>query len=494
MAKLTLSDLTTLENQAAAIAAINANSALIETALENTLSRDGTSPNAMAADLDMDGNDILNAVVADAVGPPPGLRMIWESATTDTDQGAGKVWANHATLASATVLYLDDVTRDAVSVNDLVDTFDDSTATIRGTITVSQNLDPANFVTFDVTGAVTSASTYSKVAVTYVASGGTLADADNVAVQFVRTGNDGAGAGDVSGPASATADAIVLFDGTGGKTIKDSTYTITAAGAALLDDANAAAQRTTLGLGTGDSPQFTGIEVGHATDTTVTRSGAGDIQVDGNRIYRAGGGGVTAGQLLGADTSGLLGSIRAPFTNKGYESGLYYGGTTQRLSDSATLVVAANRLYGKIFYVQERVTFTRIGIEVTAFAGTNARLGIYNWDPVAANRSLVVDAGTVATGSNGEKEATISQTLMPGPYIVGVVFDNTPTVYAGLVFDLGASEGCLGLSSAGIGSNNEESAFYTAHAFGALPDPFGAFTRIDALASGVMPTIWMRIV
>ena len=250
MVKLTLSDLTTLENQAAAIAAINANSALIETALENTLSRDGTSPNAMAADLDMDGNDILNAVVASAVGPPPGLRMVWESATTDADQGAGKAWANNATLSSATVLYLDDVTRDAVSVNDLVDSFDDSTATIRGTITVSQNLDPANFVTFNVTGAVTSASTYSKIAVTYVASGGTLADADNVAVQFVRTGNDGAGAGDVSGPASATADAIALFNGTGGKTIKDSTYTITAAGAALLDDAAASNQRTTLGLGT----------------------------------------------------------------------------------------------------------------------------------------------------------------------------------------------------------------------------------------------------
>lgn len=33
----------------------------------------------------------------------------------------------------------------------------------------------------------------------------------------------------------------------------------TAAGRALLDDANAAAQRTTLGVGTGDSPTFTGI-------------------------------------------------------------------------------------------------------------------------------------------------------------------------------------------------------------------------------------------
>jgi hypothetical protein len=63
----------------------------------------------------------------------------------------------------------------------------------------------------------------------------------------------------------------------------------TAAGRALLDDADAAAQRTTLGLGTADSPQFTAVNIGAATDTTITRTGAGDIAVEGNSIYRAGG-------------------------------------------------------------------------------------------------------------------------------------------------------------------------------------------------------------
>jgi hypothetical protein len=64
---------------------------------------------------------------------------------------------------------------------------------------------------------------------------------------LAERGADGTGAGDVSGPASATANAIVLFNGTTGKLIKDSTYTITAAGAALLDDADAAAQLATIG-------------------------------------------------------------------------------------------------------------------------------------------------------------------------------------------------------------------------------------------------------
>lgn len=59
MAKLTLSDINN-ESVPAASTTINANNALVEAALENTLSRDGTSPNQMEADLDMNSNRILN--------------------------------------------------------------------------------------------------------------------------------------------------------------------------------------------------------------------------------------------------------------------------------------------------------------------------------------------------------------------------------------------------------------------------------------------------
>lgn len=40
--------------------AVNANNDTLEAAFNNTLSRDGSSPNQMNADLDMNGNDILN--------------------------------------------------------------------------------------------------------------------------------------------------------------------------------------------------------------------------------------------------------------------------------------------------------------------------------------------------------------------------------------------------------------------------------------------------
>jgi hypothetical protein len=49
----------------------------------------------------------------------------------------------------------------------------------------------------------------------------------------------------------------------------------------------AAGAATNLGLGTGDSPQFTAVNVGHATDTTVTRVSAGRIAVEGSNVLMA---------------------------------------------------------------------------------------------------------------------------------------------------------------------------------------------------------------
>jgi hypothetical protein len=60
--------------------------------------------------------------------------------------------------------------------------------------------------------------------------------------------------------------------------------TCTAAGRALIDDADADAQRTTLGLGTTSNPQFATIELGAATDTTISRSAAGVIAVEGKPV------------------------------------------------------------------------------------------------------------------------------------------------------------------------------------------------------------------
>jgi len=69
MAKLILTD---IASGFASTTAINDNYALIEAAVENTLSRDGTTPNQMGADFDMNSNDILNLPNAvDMTSPVP---------------------------------------------------------------------------------------------------------------------------------------------------------------------------------------------------------------------------------------------------------------------------------------------------------------------------------------------------------------------------------------------------------------------------------------
>ena len=50
------------------------------------------------------------------------------------------------------------------------------------------------------------------------------------------------------------------------------------------DAADAPTARTNLGVGTGDSPQFAGVNIGNASDTTISRSAAGVIAVEGGVI------------------------------------------------------------------------------------------------------------------------------------------------------------------------------------------------------------------
>lgn len=53
--------------------------------------------------------------------------------------------------------------------------------------------------------------------------------------------------------------------------------------------------RVSLGLGSTSNPQFATIELGHATDATIARSSAGNISIEGNVVYRAGGTDVAVG-------------------------------------------------------------------------------------------------------------------------------------------------------------------------------------------------------
>jgi hypothetical protein len=68
MAKLTLTDLASLQNETSVITTINNNNDAIEQAMEKTLTRDGTSPNSLSAQLDMNTNKIINLAKGTTTG------------------------------------------------------------------------------------------------------------------------------------------------------------------------------------------------------------------------------------------------------------------------------------------------------------------------------------------------------------------------------------------------------------------------------------------
>ena len=55
-------------------------------------------------------------------------------------------------------------------------------------------------------------------------------------------------------------------------------------GAGALAWESGATLRTSIGVGTGNTPQFAGVEVGHASDTTLARASAGVVTVEGNHV------------------------------------------------------------------------------------------------------------------------------------------------------------------------------------------------------------------
>ena len=175
-----------------------------------------TGTDAVAADLvpyyDVDGGSwekstITNLALQGPTGPTgpggstgptgpaganPQLAMTWNSSTSDADPGAGKIAFNHATLASVTILYVDDADDAAADISAYVQSWDDSSHSAnRGFVTVTKEGTASTYALYKVSGAVTDASGYTKVPVTHVVSSGSFSDTDGVSVVFARTGDDG---------------------------------------------------------------------------------------------------------------------------------------------------------------------------------------------------------------------------------------------------------------------------------------------------------------
>ena len=73
MSKITLNNVGSLIDATTAQTIINNNNTVVQAAMDNTLSRDGTSPNQMAAPLDMNSQQIINLPAPSSVNSPARL-------------------------------------------------------------------------------------------------------------------------------------------------------------------------------------------------------------------------------------------------------------------------------------------------------------------------------------------------------------------------------------------------------------------------------------
>jgi len=160
-----------------------------------------------------------------ASGTNSQLAMTWSSSTSDADPGAGKIAWNHGTIASATILYVDDADDASADITSYVQSWDDvSNAVARGIVTITKEGTASTYATFKVTGAVTDATGYTKVPVTHVVSSGTFSNTDGVGVHFEYSGADGSGTSlsgstnntvaTVTGANALIGEANLTFDGT----------------------------------------------------------------------------------------------------------------------------------------------------------------------------------------------------------------------------------------------------------------------------------------
>lgn len=132
-------------------------------------------------------------------------------------------------------------------------------------------------------------------------------------------------------------------------------------------------------------------------------------------------------------------------------------------------------------------TLDRLSYVVTTLAAGNARVGIY--DAVSLTNvypnNLIVDGGGLSTGTTGNKNAVISQALVPGALYWAVYLgDATPTVRTYTTTGL---SGILGFAN--TLSANPSRALTVTQTYGALP---GTFPAGAVLSTSAPPAIWAR--
>lgn len=237
-------------------------------------------------------------------------------------------------------------------------------------------------------------SAVGKLTVTQPATSATLTVADGKTLTVNDSTTLGTGGIVLANSGGLTASASAVLTVSASATVNGGTHSGTNTGDQTLPT------RASLGLDTTDSPQFAGLNIGAASDTTVTRTGAGDIAVEGNAIYRAGGtdvpvtdGGTGASTALGArqnlglSENNLFKQVRAATTaNITISTALNNGDSL----DGLTLAT------GDRVLVKDQSTATENGIYIVG--ASPSRAVDYDSDVEIRRSITLVQEGTVNAG------------------------------------------------------------------------------------------------
>jgi hypothetical protein len=134
--------------------------------------------------------------IAGVAGPTASTAFDFDDGTSDVDPGNGQLRLNHATPASATACYIDNLNRAGAPVTGWLDSFDDGgSSLIRGFMLIQKASSAQTiFHLYRVTGSVVDGTGYRKISVEHVApdDGGTaFTNADELVVAFFSAGPPG---------------------------------------------------------------------------------------------------------------------------------------------------------------------------------------------------------------------------------------------------------------------------------------------------------------
>lgn len=139
-----------------------------------------------------EGNAMAAQMTAAANGGGFTIGYVFSTTTTDADPGAGNLRLNNATQNATTVIRADLTDVGATDWSAVLDTFDDSTSTVKGQLRLTKLTDGTKWLAFNVT-AIASPSGYRNITVSCIgySAANPFSNADYILMTFTRTGDKG---------------------------------------------------------------------------------------------------------------------------------------------------------------------------------------------------------------------------------------------------------------------------------------------------------------